>query len=68
MIDDVQLLKALNKILREERRKNCMVGIFVVHIRTYMKLLNMAKERIRIPKKIRTPPVITITIGQKIAG
>ena len=67
MIDVVQLLKALDKILGEERRKNCMAGMVVAHIRTYMKLLNMAKERIIIPKKIRIPPAMTMTIGQNKA-
>ena len=68
MIDVVQLLKALDKIQCEERRKNCMAGMVVVHIRTYIKLLNLAKERINIPRKIRIPPAMTITIGQKKAG
>ena len=68
MIDVVQLLKTLDKILREETQRNGMAALVVVHIRTYMKLLNMAKERIIIPKRIRTPPVMTITIGQKKAG
>ena len=35
---------------------------------TYMKLLNMAKERINIPKKISIDPAMTITIEQKKAG
>ena len=43
MIDVVQLLKALDKILREERRENCMACMVIVHERTYMKLLNVAK-------------------------
>ena len=64
MIDVVQLLKALDEILREERRKNCMASMVVVHRRTYIKLLNMAKERINIPWKIRIPPAMTMTIGQ----
>ena len=68
MIGVVQLLKALDEILREERRKNCMAVMVVVHRRTYIKLLNMAKERINIPRRIRIPPAMTITIGQKKAG
>ena len=44
-----------------------MAALVVVHIRTYMKLLNMAKERIIIPKKIRIPPAMTGTIGQNKA-
>jgi len=68
LIDVVQLLKALDEILREERRKNCMAGMVVVHGRTYIKLLNMAKERINIPREIRIPPAMTMTIGQKKAG
>ena len=68
MIDVVQLLKALDNILREERRENCMACMVIVHERTYMKLLNMAKERINIPKKISIDPAMTITIEQKKAG
>ena len=68
MIDIVQLLKALDKILREERRENCIACMLIVHERTYMKLLNMAKERSNIPRKIRIPPAMTMTIGQKKAG
>ena len=68
MIDIVQLLKALDKILREERRENCMACMVIVHEHTYMKLLNMAKERINIPKKISIDPAMTITIEQKKAG
>ena len=64
MIDVVQLLKTLDKILRGERRRNGMAALVVIHIRTYMKLLNMAKERIIIPKKIRIAPAMTMTIGQ----
>jgi hypothetical protein len=68
LIDIVQLLKALDKILREERRENCMACMVIVHEHTYMKLLNMAKERINIPKKVSIDPAMTITIGQKKAG
>ena len=68
MIDVVQLLKALDEILREERRKNCMAVMVVVHGRTYIKLLNIAKERINIPRRIRIPPAVTMTTGQKRAG
>ena len=68
MIDVVQLLKALDEILREARRKNCMAVMVVVHGRTYIKLLNMAKVRITIPRRIRIPPAMTMTIGQKKAG
>ena len=68
MIDIVQLLKALDEILRKERRKHCIAGMVVVHGRTYIKLLNMAKERIKIPRQIRIPPAMTMTIGQKKAG
>jgi hypothetical protein len=67
LIDIVQLLKALDKILREKRRKNCLAAMVVIHIRTYIKLLNMAKEWIIIPKKIRIPPAMTMTIGQNKA-
>ena len=67
MIDVVQLLKTLDKILREEGRKNCMAGVVLAHGHTYMKLLNMAKERIIIPKRIRIPPTMTMTIGQNKA-
>ncbi len=67
MIDVVQLLKTLDKILREETQRNGMAALVVVHIRTYMKLLNMAKERIIIPKRIRIPPTMTMTIGQNKA-
>jgi len=68
LIGVVQLLKALDEILREERRKNCMAVMVVVHRRTYIKLLNMAKERINIPSRIRIPPAMANTIGQKKAG
>ena len=68
MIDIVQLLKALDKILRERRRKNCLAAMVVIHIRTYIKLLNMAKDRINIPKKISIDPAMTITIEEKKAG
>ena len=68
LIDVVQLLKALDEILREERRENCMACMVIVHERTYMKLLNMAKDRINIPKKISIDPAMTITIEQKKAG
>ena len=64
MIDVVELLKALDEILRKERRKHCIAGMVVVHGRTYIKLLNMAKERINIARKIRIAPAMTITIGQ----
>jgi hypothetical protein len=36
LIDVVQLLKALDEILREEMRKNCMAVMVVVHGRTYI--------------------------------
>jgi hypothetical protein len=65
LIDVVQLFKALDEILREERRKNCMADMVIVHGRTYIKLLNMAKERINIPRQIRIPPAMTMAIGQK---
>ena len=44
-----------------------MAAMVVVHIRTYMKLLNIAKERISIPRIIRIPPAMTMMIGQKKA-
>jgi energy-converting hydrogenase A subunit M len=43
LIDIVELLKALDEILRELGRKDEVAGMIVIHGRTYIKLLSKAR-------------------------